>query len=293
MSASLRILLSLLLLSAIPYAAAFPFGSKIDDPKDVPKVTTSAPSAQLIGQTFTIESKVMHETRRINVYTPPPCDGPKAAACPVLYMPDGGILEDFLHIAGLVQVSVGNHTMRPFILVGIENTERRRDLTPPTDVAEDLRIAPRVGGSALFRQFLRDELKVAVRARYNTSSESAIVGESLAGLFIVETFLLEPDLFDSYIAISPSLWWNGQQLADSTAARLKAQPDLHKTLYLSAADESNILPGTQVMAAALKADAPKGLRWYYEPMPGETHATIYHPAALAAFRKVFAPAATP
>ncbi len=66
---------------------------------------------------------------------------------PVLYMPDGGIAEDFLHVAGLVQVSVGNGTMRPFLLVGIENTERRRDMTGPTDNAEDKKIAPRVGGS--------------------------------------------------------------------------------------------------------------------------------------------------
>ena len=48
-------------------------------------------------------------------------------------MPDGGIAEDFLHVAGLVPVSVGNGTMRPFILGGIENTERRRDMTGPTE----------------------------------------------------------------------------------------------------------------------------------------------------------------
>ena len=54
-------------------------------------------------------------------------------------------------MAGLVQVLVGNGTMRPFLLVGIENTERRRDMTGPTQNAEDRKIAPRVGGSAAFR----------------------------------------------------------------------------------------------------------------------------------------------
>jgi predicted alpha/beta superfamily hydrolase len=82
---------------------------------------------------------------------------------PVLYMPDGGIEEDFLHVAGLVQVSVGNGTMRPFILVGIENTARRRDLTGPTTRAEDKKIAPKVGGSAAFRQFIREELMPTVK----------------------------------------------------------------------------------------------------------------------------------
>ncbi len=113
-------------------------------------------------------------------------------------MPDGGMAEDFLHVAGLVQVSVGNGTMRPFLLVGIENTERRRDMTGSTENEEDKKIAPRVGGSAAFRRFLREELMPQVKERYRTTEETAIVGESLAGLFVVETFLLEPDLFDIY-----------------------------------------------------------------------------------------------
>src|SRR5262249_5425723 len=151
------------------------------------------------GETFTIDSKVLSEKRRINVYMPPGYADSSSARLPVLYMPDGGLTEDFLHIAGLVQVSVGNGTMRPFLLVGIENTERRRDLTGPTDNEEDKKIAPRVGGSKAFRKFIRDELMPQVKNRYRTTSETAIMGESLAGLFVVETFFLEPELFNTYI----------------------------------------------------------------------------------------------
>src|SRR5690606_29202077 len=132
-------------------------------------------------------SAVLGETRRINVYAPVPAT--PEAPLPVLYMPDGGIDEDFLHVAGLVQVSTMNGTMRPFLLVGIANTQRRRDLTGPTENEEDRQIAPVVGGSAAFRRFIRDELIPAIDARYATTGERAIVGESLAGLFVVETFL--------------------------------------------------------------------------------------------------------
>lgn len=97
----------------------------------------------VIGETFTLDSKVLGETRRMTVYRPSAWNLPAGQPLPVLYMPDGGIGEDFLHVAGLIQVLVGNAGMRPFLLIGIENTERRRDMTGPTDVPEDRKIAPR------------------------------------------------------------------------------------------------------------------------------------------------------
>ncbi len=96
--------------------------------------------------------------------------------------------EDFLHVAGLVQVSTGNYTMRPFILVGIENTERRRDMTGPTTKHRDSSIAKHVNGSAAFRKFIRTELMPRIKSRYRATDETAVVGELLAGLFIVELF---------------------------------------------------------------------------------------------------------
>jgi uncharacterized protein len=240
-----------------------------------------------IGETFTLSSHVLGETRRINVYRPTIHGDTAGLRLPVLYMPDGGIGEDFLHIAGLVQISVMNGTMRPFLLVGIENTERRHDLTGPTEVAADSAIAARVGGSAAFRRFIRTELMPAIDARYRTTDEAAIVGESLAGLFIVETFLLEPDLFDTYIAFDPSLWWNDRSLLDDAARRLGAGDYHGKTLYLASSSEESIAPLTRRLANALESESPAGAAWQYHLMPEESHATIYHPAALAAFRRLF------
>ena len=246
----------------------------------------------VVGETFTIPSRVLGETRRINVYRPPGLAAD--AALPVLYLPDGGLAEDFLHIAGLVQVGASNGTMRPFLLVGIENTERRRDLTGPTANAEDRKIAPRVGGSAAFRKFLRDELMPHIKSRYRTTGERAIIGESLAGLFVVETLLLEPDLFDTYIAIDPSLWWNDQKLVADAGRQLRARPDLKKSqhlksLYLACSSEERT-PGVFArFVEVLKKESPQGLHWRAVTMPEEKHATIFHPAALKAFRELLAP----
>ena len=245
-------------------------------------------SPLVIGETFTIESKILSETRRINIYLPPGYAESPPTRFPVLYMPDGGMAEDFLHVAGLVQVSVGNGTMRPFVLVGIENTQRRRDMTGPTDNAEDRKIAPHVGGSEAFRAFLRKELMPEVKSRYRTTDETAIVGESLAGLFVVETFFLEPELFDAYSAFDPSLWWNDHKLVDGAAERLRARPKLEKTLYFAASSDG-IGEITGKLSRTLATNAPAGLQWHFEPMPEEKHSTIYHPAALRAFRAVFKP----
>jgi predicted alpha/beta superfamily hydrolase len=208
-------------------------------------------------------------------------------------MPDGGLGEDFLHVAGLIQVSVGNGTMRPFLLVGIENTERRRDMTGPTANAEDRKIAPRVGGSVPFRRFIRTELMPAVAARYRTTRETAIVGESLAGLFVVETLLREPDLFDTYIAFDPSLWWNDGTLLSDAGALLRARPLSNKTLYFASSGEAQLADLTKRLSLTLEKERIAGLTWSYQPLPDEKHSTIYHPAALRAFRTVFAPPAKP
>jgi len=206
-------------------------------------------------------------------------------------MPDGGMAEDFLHVAGLLEVSVGNSTMRPFLLVGIENTERRRDMTGPTLNPEDRKIAVHVGGSAAFRTFIRTELMPVINARYRTTGETAVMGESLAGLFVVETLYTEPALFDSYIAFDPSLWWNKAALVNGPALKLPASGARPKVLYLSNSSEPELARLTQQLADQLKHNAPANLTLYYEPMPAETHATIYHPAAIVAVRRVFDPRA--
>jgi hypothetical protein len=242
--------------------------------------------------TFTLESAKLKETRRINVYTPPGYDAAGSTRYPVLYMPDGGTKEDFPHVATTVDTAIRAGELRPLIVVGIENTERRRDMTGPTRVESDRKIAPRVGGSAAFRDFIRDELMPKVRRDYRVTDETAIIGESLAGLFIVETFFEQPKLFGTYIALSPSLWWNNEELVRKAGARLGAWKELRTVLYLSSADEDDIIAATTRLAETLRKRAPAGLKWQYEPRPDLRHDNIYRSASPQVLRKWFAPAAT-
>jgi predicted alpha/beta superfamily hydrolase len=270
------IVLSLLLsaVSAAPLMAA------------EPTAQTAAASPLVIGETFTIQSKALGETRRINVYRPQPWGLDPKTPLPVLYMPDGGIGEDFLHVAGLVQVLTGNGSMRPFLLVGIENTERRRDMTGPSRDPEDQKIAPRIGGSAAYRDFLRDELMPQIRQRYATTDERALIGESLAGLFVIETLLQEPALFNSYIALDPSLWWNHGALLSGAGKQVPSVARSGARLFLASSGQPELAASSARLAALLQQASPATLV-KYQPLPEETHATIYHPAALQGLRTLF------
>lgn len=244
------------------------------------------PDPTPVRDTFTIRSRALGEPRLINVHLPSGYGTPAAARFPVLYMPDGGIDEDFPHVVRTVDSLIALGAIRPVIVVGIPNTERRRDLTGPTRFAADSAIAPRVGGSAPFRRFLGDELIPEIQGRYRTTAERAIVGESLAGLFIVETFLTEPTLFDHYVALDPSLWWNNGALVDSAQARLAALGSRARTLYLASSNVEEIATGTARLAELLRITQVPGLDWVYAARPDLTHATIYRAAGPAALVRV-------
>lgn len=223
---------------------------------------------------FTIQSVHVNETRVINVWTPPLYnDGDNSF--PVLYMLDGGIEEDFPHIANTMAKLIASESIPPFILVGIENTERRRDLTGFSEVEDDAQYCPLTDGSTPFRAFITEELFSEINKRYQTSQKKGIIGESLAGLFIMETFLTSPESFDYYIAMDPSLWWNNNYLERNAGKYLEGFP-AHKTkLWFAGSGVEDISQFTNSLAATLQEQAPKELTWKYSDEPNEKHNTIF------------------
>jgi predicted alpha/beta superfamily hydrolase len=222
-----------------------------------------------------IESRILHESRRINIHVPSTY-GERARRFAVLYMPDGGMDEDLPHVARAVDALIARKAIPPTILVGIQNTERRRDLTGPTRIHSDSAVAPHAGGSAAFRAFIRDELIPAIDARYRTTHDRAMIGESLAGLFVVETYLREPAMFDRYVAFDPSLWWNHGALVDSASALLARTvgSGSPKRLFI-AASHDDIDDQTSRFAEVLRRAAPNRLEWKFEPHPELTHGNIF------------------
>lgn len=226
-------------------------------------------------ESLRIESRLLDETRRINIYLPPGYDTCPHARYPVLYMPDGGVEEDFAHVAATADALIRARRTRPFLVVGIENTVRRRDMTGPTESPDDLRVTDQPGGAARFRAFIASELMPVVEQRYRVTDGAAIIGESLAGLFIVESLLHAPAMFDTYIALDPSLWWNREALAREAAERLPALDGIPARLLLTTGGKESNAAEVERFVERLRAHAPASLDWRYLPRPDLDHYTIY------------------
>lgn len=225
-------------------------------------------------ETFKIQSKQVGEERTINIWVP---EGYKANSdsLPVMYMADGGIREDFPHIANTLAKLINEKKIKPLILVGIENTQRRRDLTGFTEVEKDKEIAPVVGGSERFRKFVKDELFSEINKRYRTTSEKSIIGESASGLFVMETFFLAPEMFDNYIAFYPSLWWNNHYLVRTAKEHLLAYSTNPKRLWFANSDATDIYPYTKELAGILEIENKPTIQWRYSNEQNEKHTTIF------------------
>lgn len=224
---------------------------------------------------FKIESKIVNETRVINVWTPPNYKT-STDSLPVLYMPDGGVVqEDFPHIANTIAKLVDNKSIPPMILVGIENTDRRRDLSGASEVKADEEYCPLTDGAKDFRAFITDELMPEINKKYRTTTEKGIIGESLAGLFVVETLLLKPDAFDYYIAMDPSLWWNNHYLEKNAISYLENLPNKTKRFWFAGSAVEDISEHTNNLAITLEILNPENLIWKHSDEPNEQHNTIF------------------
>ncbi len=286
-----RILAAALALSALVF---LPMAGSPAAAQTASLAAAPAETPIVIGTSYALPSAVYGGTREINVWLPPGyAEG--QARYPVLYLLDGGVIyQDFHHISGLAQLGTITGATRDVIVVGIKSANRQNELALPTEDAELLARYPTLGQSEQFRRFIGEELQPFVEGRFRTNGETALMGESLAGLFVVETFLKEPQMFDAYVAVSPSLWWDGGRLARQSGAHLRDHSNDARTLILTIANEGGgMQTGMDDLVANLRAYAMPGLTWTYEPRPGETHATIYHGAALDAFRRLYAAPVAP
>lgn len=245
-----------------------------------------------IGTIEEIQSEILNEKRTLNIYLPTYFDENKKY--PVIYVLDGGLDEEFIHIAGLVQfynlpwVAMVEES----IVVGIENVDRRRDFTFPTTVAIDKKASPTSGHSDKFIAYLEKEVQPFIESKFKTTDSKTIIGQSLAGLLAAEVLIKKPTLFDKYIIVSASLWWDNGSLMEYKSEIYKSSFKQATKVYIGVGKEG-LAPTEQphvmevdanVFADKLKRSKSKNLQVAFDYLPMDDHATTLHQAISNAFR---------
>lgn len=250
----------------------------------------------VLGEIHEIQSKNLNEKRVLNIYLPEGYNPNDTVRYPVIYLLDGSADEDFIHIVGLVQFNSFEwiNTVPKSIVVGIENVDRRRDFTFPTTIESDKKKFPTSGHSDKFIDFLSDELQPYIENQFKTSSSKTIIGQSLGGLLATEILLKHPALFNTYIIVSPSLWWDNGSLIDQNSTIMDESFDHLTAIYLAVGKEGltpSAIPrvmevDVNLFAEKIMISNSKSVKVIFDYLPEENHGTILHQAVFNAFRQL-------
>ncbi|MFT7157234.1 MAG: putative alpha/beta superfamily hydrolase [Parvicella sp.] len=241
----------------------------------------------IIGQKIEFHSEILDENRILNIYLPNGYHKDSSTTYPVIYLLDGSIDEDFLHISGIVQFgSFSWINMIPeSIVVGISNIDRKKDFTFPSSVKQDQIDFPTTGSSEQFIQFIADELQPLVDNKFNTTSEKTIIGQSLGGLLATEILFKKPDLFNNYIIVSPSLWWDAESLLETIPVEY-AKP---KSIYVAVGKEGPVMQRTaKQLFKKIKKGNQTNSKINFKYYKAQNHRDVLHLATYDAFKVIFA-----
>jgi len=260
-----------------------------------------------IGRIDSVYSGILQEERQIWVHLPPSAGLDKKKKYPVVYLLDGE--KNFASVVGMIDFlsSVwGNNVCPEMIVVGIPNTNRRRDLTP-TKVTGGLWIdsamAANSGGGEAFMAFIEKELIPHIDSLYPPMQYRMLIGHSIGGLTVINTLIHHTKLFRSYIAIDPSMWWDQQKLLREAAGVMKTNSYENAAVFLAMANtlpagmdtttiQSDTTSGTLHSRGILQLfrymlDNKKGLRASFKYYEGESHTTSPLPATYDGLHFIF------
>lgn len=242
-----------------------------------------------LGLTNEFFSKSLNENRKINIYLPDGYNPNDTVKYPVIYLLDGSADEDFIHIAGIVQYYSFEwiNILPKSIVVGIATVDRKRDFTFASHLEIEKQKFPSSGHSDKFISFIENDLQPYIQQKFRVNKEKTMIGQSLGGLLITEILFKKPDLFNRYIIVSPSLWWDNASLLNYTIT-----PFENKEIYIGVGKEG-LTPtenprvmevDANLLAEKLEQLKFKNVKVIFDYLPQENHATIMHQAVLNAFK---------
>lgn len=228
-----------------------------------------------------IDSKILNEERTILVRVPNNYEQ-TTEKFPVVYMLDAHAPQNSMMV-GIIEQQAWGGQMPEMIVVGIQNTNRSRDLTPTDDGK-----GGQVGGGEKFMQFIEQEVIPMVEKNYRTQPFRIFAGHSLGGLMAVYSFVSHPDLFNAYIAASPVLGYDNDYVIKRAEELFKQTKEWKKTMFIGLGNEPQYQKGFNSFRELLKKTNPKGFDYEFQEFKEENHGSVVLPAYYAGLRKIFA-----
>jgi len=184
-----------------------------------------------IGVRDHLFSKTLGEEREVWIHVPK--SSVYGLKYPVIFLLDG--VFHFESVVGIVRSNAISRLIPEMIIVAIPNTDRYRDLST-SHVGDDSNSS---GGAENFIKFIESELIPYVDSNYPTISHRTLIGHSLGGLFVTNTFINHSKLFNNYLAIDPSLGWDNQKLLQEGRLQIKDGNYENKAIYIAIANTIN------------------------------------------------------
>ncbi|SHH07003.1 alpha/beta hydrolase [Flavobacterium johnsoniae] len=256
--------------------------------------TTETTKPFVLGVIDEIQSKELGENRILNIYLPEGYNPKDAEKYPVIYLLDGSANEDFIHISGLVQFNSFEwiNQVPKSIVVGIATVDRKRDFTFATTLEKDKKRYPTTGHSDKFIAFIEKELQPFIDKKYKTTDSKMIIGQSLGGLLSSEILLKKPSLFNKYVIVSPSIWWDNGSILNIDSQILQENFKQPTEIYIAVGKEG--LTPTEIprvmevdanlLAEKIQASKSKNIKVFFDYFPNENHGTILHLAVFNSFK---------
>lgn len=250
----------------------------------------------ILGKTDSVNSKILKEKRTVWIYLPAGYDAAAKKQYPVIYLLDADW--NFAGFAGMVhQLSevIGNTVVPPMIIVAIPNTDRTHDLTPTNSLfgpdGKKVDGFTTSGGGEKFTSFMEKELIPHIDSAYKTAPFKTLIGHSFGGLTVMNIVINHTNMFNAYVAIDPSMWWDGKKLLSQANEVMKQKKFEGKSLFLGIAntmpaemDTLRVRKDTSGLTGhirsilelknVLQQNPANGLNWNYKYYNGDSHGSV-------------------
>ena len=246
---------------------------------------------------FTITSKyVPGENYLIRVSLPVNYDS-YDYSFPVLYVLDGD--KSFGMAKDIADWLIWFGEIRDIIVVGIsygQGTDawwekRERDYTHIQDSNLAKVTAKNTGGAGSFLKFVKNELIPVINKKYKALHDSnALMGISYGGMLTSYVLFSQPEMFNGYIIIGPTLIWKNENILKMEADYSNSHKALNKKVYIaygSLDNKSWVIDPTKEFISRIQLHNYEGLKFVPEILEGETHISSYGPALTHGLKALF------